>query len=130
MAALARKSPDIDAMKPQPRAAMARPIDLVHLARQTLGDRALEVELLGMFDRQAEAIVNKINNPHADGAARAQRDPVHKLKGSARAIGATHVASAAEAYEAALEGGDAEAAREELARAVLEARQAIAELLG
>ena len=35
-------------------------IDLVHLARQTDGDDALEAELLAMFDRQAAKIVAKL----------------------------------------------------------------------
>jgi hypothetical protein len=30
-----------------------RPIDLVHLARATLGDRSLEREVLQLFDRQS-----------------------------------------------------------------------------
>ena len=33
--------------------ARARPVDLVHLARQTMGDRALEQEVLGLFVQQA-----------------------------------------------------------------------------
>ena len=32
--------------QPLPRSATSRPIDLVHLASQTMGDRALETEIL------------------------------------------------------------------------------------
>ena len=32
-----------------------RPIDLVHLAKQTMGDKTLEIEVLQMFARQARA---------------------------------------------------------------------------
>ena len=37
-----------------------RPIDLVHLSRQSLGDRALEIELLTLFERQAEQIAARL----------------------------------------------------------------------
>ena len=35
-------------------------IDLVHLARQTMGDQALETELLDLFDRQSARIVSQL----------------------------------------------------------------------
>ncbi|MGO8739494.1 Hpt domain-containing protein [Rhodoblastus sp.] len=78
------------------------PIDLVHLARQTMGDRELETELLGLFDRQATQIAEKLKTPVA-GAASA--DLAHKLKGSARAVGAHAVAIAADHYEHAARAG-------------------------
>ncbi len=78
------------------------PIDLVHLARQTLGDRELEAELLALFDRQATRIADKLKIPAA-GAASA--DLAHKLKGSARAVGANAVAIAADHYEHAARAG-------------------------
>ncbi len=78
------------------------PIDLVHLARQTLGDRELEAELLALFDRQAARIAEQLKNPAA-GAASA--DLAHKLKGSARAVGANAVAIAADHYEHAARAG-------------------------
>jgi HPt (histidine-containing phosphotransfer) domain-containing protein len=78
------------------------PIDLGHLARQTMGDRELETELLALFDRQMAQIAIKLKNPVA-GAASA--DLAHKLKGSARAIGANAVAIAADHYEHAARAG-------------------------
>ncbi len=78
------------------------PIDLVHLARQTMGDRELESELLALFDRQAAQIADKLKIPDA-GAASA--DLAHKLKGSARAVGANAVAIAADHYEHAARAG-------------------------
>ena len=111
----------------------ARPIDLVHLARQTLGDTELEAELLGLFERQAGVILRQISSA-ATGAERGfRRDLAHTLKGSARAVGAHRVASAAEDYEALLSSSVTEepiaAAREVLAEAVEEARAAVLELL-
>ena len=37
-----------------------RPIDLVHLARTTLGDRALEREVLQLFDRQSDILIARM----------------------------------------------------------------------
>jgi HPt (histidine-containing phosphotransfer) domain-containing protein len=76
-------------------ASIERPIDLVHLARMTLGERSLEREVLQLFDRQAKTLMERIETaPPQDIAAL-----VHTLKGSARAIGAMSVARAAEAVE-------------------------------
>ena len=107
----------------------ARPIDLVHLARQTFGERDLEAELLRLFDGQAAQIIARLADPGmAEGRWRA--DLAHTLKGSARAIGAFDVAAAAEAYEAAAAAGaDLDAAHAALAAATAAAHKAIGELL-
>jgi HPt (histidine-containing phosphotransfer) domain-containing protein len=83
-------------------AAPERPLDLVYLARQTAGDRALEVELLGLFDRQAAAIAERLAAPDDENGC---ADLAHKLKGSARAVGANGVARAAEHYEYSARAG-------------------------
>jgi HPt (histidine-containing phosphotransfer) domain-containing protein len=104
-----------------------RAIDLVHLARQTDGDESLEAELLAMFDRQSEKLNQRLKV--TDLSRRARADIAHRLRGSALAIGAFAVASAAEAVEAKLEGeGDAGAEIAALDTAVAAARAAIAEL--
>ena len=72
-------------------------IDLVHLARQTFGDIALEAELLAMFDAQAAKIAARLR--HDELGARALADLAHQLKGSALAVGAHRVALSAEAVE-------------------------------
>jgi HPt (histidine-containing phosphotransfer) domain-containing protein len=72
-----------------------RPIDLVHLARMTLGERSLEREVLQLFDRQATLLMARLQ----DAPAEAVPSLAHTLKGSARAIGAVHVARAAEMVE-------------------------------
>ena len=101
-----------------------RPIDLVHLSRQTLGDRELEVELLGLFERQALQIMERLAS--ATGERSWRRDLAHTLKGSARAIGATKVAATAQVYETAMSGPISEASAAgmlaDLRAAVVEAR--------
>lgn len=77
------------------RPSRGRPIDLVHLARQTLGDRTLEAEVLSLFSRQAGGITNRIGQ--VKGKERGLL--AHSLKGSARTIGAFRVAEMAEKVE-------------------------------
>jgi HPt (histidine-containing phosphotransfer) domain-containing protein len=77
-----------------------RPIDLVHLARQTLGDRALESEVLDLFVVQARAILDQLAR---EGDLKRRFDLAHTLKGSARSVGAWQVAHEAEACEASME---------------------------
>ena len=113
-----------------PQADGAEPaIDLVHLARATDGDESLEAELLAMFDRQSEKLVERVKRD--DLARRARADIAHRLRGSALAIGAFAVARAAEALEAALDGqGETQAPIAAIETAVAEARATIAELEG
>jgi len=77
------------------------PIDFAHLRTMTLGDESLEREVLAMFAGQAAELAAALAQLPSDGAAIA-----HKLKGSARAIGAMRVASAAADLETALQNGD------------------------
>lgn len=101
------------------------PIDLAHLNQMTFGDAGLEREVLAMFAAQsADILVNLKRQPSE------ARELAHKLKGSARAVGAHDVADAAEALETALLRGEASA--DHIARldaAVARARAAIAEIL-
>ncbi len=112
-----------------------RPIDLVHLARMTLGDRGLEREVLELFDRQAGMLIVRMQQAARAGICAA----AHTLKGSARGIGAWRVARAAEAVARAAEAvelaaGSAaelelEAAIVRLGAAAAETRAVIADLL-
>jgi HPt (histidine-containing phosphotransfer) domain-containing protein len=106
---------------------MERPIDLVHLARMTLGERSLEREVLQLFDRQAAILVARMETAPAD----AIPSLAHTLKGSARAIGAGSVARAAEAVELMERAADADLRRAlaALGTTTQEARSFIADLL-
>ena len=101
-----------------------RPIDLVHLARMTLGERSLEREVLQLFDRQSTLLLARMRSAAPAGILTL----AHTLKGSARGIGAWRVARAAEALEVADAGGVG-AALDALDSATTEARALIAELL-
>jgi HPt (histidine-containing phosphotransfer) domain-containing protein len=103
-----------------------RAIDLVHLSRTTLGDRALEREVLQLFDRQAGILIERMRAAVPASVATL----AHTLKGSALGVGAWRVVRAAEQLELTSSSGDpAGAALDRLAAASDEARAVIAELL-
>ncbi len=74
----------------------AKPVDLVHLSTQTMGDRALECEVLSIFLSQSQIYVSAYK---AATDAGARKSAAHALKGAAKAIGAWHLAEIAEACE-------------------------------
>jgi HPt (histidine-containing phosphotransfer) domain-containing protein len=103
------------------------PIDLIFLAHQTLGDAALEEELLLLFDRQAGDILASLAKAET---IPERMDLAHRLKGSARAIGAVAVATAAELYETAVQKNTAMSSHfGPLAAAVAAAREAIRQIV-
>ncbi len=73
----------------------SRPIDLSHLSKQTMGDRELEREVLGMFVEQAQTVRRQIG----DAAVKERLFLAHSLKGSARGVGAFAIAECACAIE-------------------------------
>ncbi len=79
------------------RADADQPVDLAHLRAMTLGDPALEREVLGLFASQARGLMTRLSAHPDDAAALA-----HTVKGSARAIGAFAVADAAAVLETEL----------------------------
>lgn len=101
-------------------------IDRDHLAQMTLGDANLEREILQLFDRQSQLLLDRMYQvpPTAVSAL------AHTIKGSARGIGAWRVARTAEAVELA-DGTLAEfqAALNDLSKAIGATRSAIGELL-
>jgi HPt (histidine-containing phosphotransfer) domain-containing protein len=101
------------------------PIDIVHLRRMTLGDAALEREVLSMFSVQASRLVKELAVLTADAPALA-----HTLKGSARAVGAFAVGDAAAQLETSIRSGcDRAEALSELNEAIAQARIAIEVML-
>jgi chemotaxis protein histidine kinase CheA len=105
------------------------PLDLVHLAGQCLGDQELETELLGLFRLQAPALMAQLSDssaPSLDAKARI----AHTLRGSALAVGAGRVASAAwRIEELALAAGDQRSAEASAVTALLSAvTEALAEI--
>ncbi len=107
------------------------PFDLVHLSRQTMGDRELEQEVLSLFERQAAQIGARLTTLESSPDHGARADLAHKLKGSARAVGAFSVAHAAENYEHSARAGLLRAMdSRQLTEALAEALGALRELNG
>lgn len=98
-----------------------RPIDLVHLAKQTMGDKALEIEVLQMFARQARSCLIEIGSGEAKRVVAA----AHRLKGAASAVGAFRVSESADTLEG--NAGDA-ACMAAVGAAVVEAENFILKL--
>jgi len=86
-------------------------IDEEHLGRMTLGDRGLEHELLQIFVRQSATILDRITSHDTAVIAAA----AHTMIGSARSIGAWHLARAAEQLERAVSEGNEPALVEAIA---------------
>lgn len=115
----------MDWMPSPPLAPLDSPLDLDHLARMTLGDAGLEQEVLAMFAEQSVRLIAAMSAVPADAAVLA-----HKLKGSARGVGAFAVADAAASLETAIRTGDNPSrAFAALKEAVAEVRAVIATIL-
>ncbi len=99
-----------------------RPIDLVHLATQTKGDKALEVEILQMFARQARGCLTALTGERSKLEIKAA---ANRLRNAALAVGALRVAAAADLIETK---GANPAALTSVAAAVLEAENFILKL--
>jgi HPt (histidine-containing phosphotransfer) domain-containing protein len=102
-------------------------LDRAHLARMTFNDPGLEREILQLFERQAELLLNRMGRSELPAIATL----AHTLKGSAVRVGASRVARAAAATEAAARSTPRECieAMDQLAQAVDEVRIEIAGLL-
>lgn len=104
----------------QPAIAGGPPIDRAHLARYTLGDPALEREVLELFRQQ---LVRTLPQLAASTSETEWRFVAHTLKGSGRAVGAWRLSAAAAAAEAAFSHG--EGGRGDVVRAVEEAAREV-----
>ena len=102
-------------------------LDRAHLARMTFGERDLEREVLQLFDRQSELLIERIRR----GTPEVVAALAHTLKGSAVGVGAVRVARAAAAVElaAGVASGECSAEIDRLAEAIAEARIHISGLL-
>ena len=97
------------------------PLDLVHLARQCLGDHELEAELLGLFRLQARVLTADLSDSPLQ-SLESKAKIAHRLRGSALAIGAGRVAEAAgRLEELASAGGDQRSAEANATAALLSA---------
>jgi len=108
------RSSEVDSMPPPvpESSAEQRVLDLVHLARQTFGDRDLEREVLALFEAQCRRLL-----PVLAGAGERERgDAAHTLKGAARAVGAWRLAAVVDEFETALGTDTPEALEARLAR--------------
>jgi HPt (histidine-containing phosphotransfer) domain-containing protein len=104
------------------------PIDRAYLARFTLGNAALEREVLGLFAEHAPTYLLQLMAAETE---RAWYEAAHTLKGSARAVGAKQVALEAERAEALKgprEDGERTARIDALGTALDEVRRYIAGL--
>jgi len=77
--------------------APGRPVDLVHLARYTLGNTSHEHEVLALFHTQSDIYLKRLETADHE---RAWQDAAHTIRDSARHIGAWRVAKSAENAEA------------------------------
>jgi HPt (histidine-containing phosphotransfer) domain-containing protein len=79
-----------------------QPVDLQHLDRYTGGDRAINEEILRLFDAQCREMLATLDSLAAgEHDAKSWRATLHTLKGAARAIGAFALGDAAAAAEQA-----------------------------
>jgi HPt (histidine-containing phosphotransfer) domain-containing protein len=72
------------------------PVDLAHLRRYTLGDKALEIEILDLFLAQLPVTIASLRSAATE---RDWRMAAHALKGSSRAVGAWRIATLAQEAE-------------------------------
>ena len=80
-------------------APLPKPIDLDHLARYTGGEKALNAEILRLFDSQVTDMVGQLNSVLAVRDTKRWREIAHTIKGAARGVGAFDMGDAAAAAE-------------------------------
>jgi HPt (histidine-containing phosphotransfer) domain-containing protein len=102
-------------------------IDIDFLERVTFSDRGLAREVLQMFDKQADSLLQVIRDTES---TRMRLEIAHRLKGAARGVGAFPVAKAAEDIESASDEIELANALSLLTVRVTEARMALASLIG
>jgi HPt (histidine-containing phosphotransfer) domain-containing protein len=81
---------------PQNRKRRLRPIDLVHLAKQCLGDEALELEILQLFDTTIATYYGRLQDATTPEEVAMN---LHAIKGAASGVGAWAISEMAAALE-------------------------------
>lgn len=79
-----------------------RPIDMVHLGKQALGDRGLEGEILRLFDTMSRTYYERLE---ASTNVEQLLQNLHTLKGAAAGVGAWGIADLARATEEEIRAG-------------------------
>jgi len=95
-------------------------IDLEHLARYTGGERALNEEVLRLFDGQITHMVSELRGLIASRDGKRWREVAHSIKGAARGVGAFAMGDLAASAEP-INPADAHAAKDVIARLEREA---------
>ncbi|MEO9297531.1 Hpt domain-containing protein [Devosia alba] len=125
---MARNSAPLVQTDALPATRAARPIDLVHLAKQCLGDEHLEYEILRMYDTTVSTYFARLQlaTSYDDLALN-----LHSIKGSSNGVGAFSVAGLAKAAESELLAGRPLAPErlDDLGLAIEEVRGFIARML-
>jgi HPt (histidine-containing phosphotransfer) domain-containing protein len=78
---------------------MSDVIDLAHLARYTGGEKAMNAEILRLFDGQISEMVGQLRSVIAARDAKRWKEITHTIKGAARGVGAFSFGDAAAAAE-------------------------------
>lgn len=112
----------------KPLVRRARPIDLVHLAKQTSGDSQLEAEVLGMFANMSSTYLDRLRDVACKDNFAIN---IHALRGAAMGVGANSIVEHARAIETEFKasGDVCDEAMTDLAVVVEEAGVFIASLL-
>lgn len=87
-------------------AVQQKPVDLEHLARYTGGERALNNEILRLFDIQISEMISQLNMVLDARDTKSWKEIAHTIKGAARGIGAFGMGDAAAAAEPIDPAGD------------------------
>ena len=95
-------------------------IDLEHLARYTGGERALNAEVLQLFDGQITAMVSELHTLLTSRDIKRWREVAHTIKGAARGVGAFSMGDLAASAEP-INPADAPAAKDVIAKLEREA---------
>jgi HPt (histidine-containing phosphotransfer) domain-containing protein len=111
-------------------AAAGAAIDRTYLARFTMGNDALEQEILELFAAQAPHYLHRLRMAATDAD---WKEAAHTIKGSAAAVGARHLqrcAELAERVDMRFASADREAQRDWALRSIAEATAAACRQIG